>query len=54
MDFNGGVLQLTVKIENNTFKILIIYAPNPETQEESESFMIDVQDYPYLTRGNMW
>ena len=45
MDFNGRVSQLAVKIENSTFQILIIYAPNPETQEERESFMNDVQYY---------
>ena len=45
MDFNGRVLQLTVKIDNYNFQILNIYAPNPETQVESEGFMSDVQYY---------
>ena len=45
MDFNGRVLQLTVKIDYYNFQILNVYASNPETQEESEGFMSDVQYY---------
>ena len=30
IDFNGRVLQLTVKMQNYTFQILNLYAPNPE------------------------
>ena len=43
MDFNGRVLQLTVKMQNYTFQILNLYAPNPERQDFSESFMDNVQ-----------
>ena len=43
MDFNGRVFQLTVKMQNYTFQILNLYAPNPERQDFSESFMDNVQ-----------
>ena len=43
MDFNGRVIQLTVKIDNCTFQILNIYAPNPERQEAAESFINGAQ-----------
>ena len=45
MDFNGRVIQLTVKIYNCTFQILNIYVPNPERQEATESFINDAQYY---------
>ena len=44
MDFNGKILTLKIKIDNYTFQILNLYAPNAETQIISgEGIMGDVQ-----------
>ena len=43
MDFNGRVLSLKIKIDNFTFQILNLDAPNAGNQLISEGFMEDVQ-----------
>ena len=43
MDFNSRVLSPKIKIDNITFQILNLYAPNANKQFISEGFMGGVQ-----------
>ena len=45
MDFNSRILRVTIKVNDYTFQILNLYAPNPHTVEESDEFFTSITQY---------
>ena len=45
MDFNGRVLALSIKVQSASFRLINIYACNPETRGEMENFYEELYTY---------